>query len=90
MSQLKNSDVLEHILVSVIYIITRRTSERYAIVMVGNVIKQLLEKYVFLKNIRIKDTVYSEVVDIVDVNLDINDVAEKEVGRAVGEFIKIV
>ena len=88
MPQLNNYDIIGHILKSVIDIISRRTSEGYAIVVTGLAIKDLGEKYSFLRYVEIKSSRYSEDTNIIDIKPDINYVNPNEIGKAMKEFVQ--
>ena len=60
MSQLKNSEIIKHVLQTLINKIGRRTSESFALVIIDTVIKELESKYDFLKYAKIENMLYSE------------------------------
>ncbi|MCK5260860.1 MAG: hypothetical protein KAJ44_01615 [Thermoplasmatales archaeon] len=60
MSQLKNSEIIKHVLQILINKIGRRTSENFALVIIDTVIKELESKYDFLKYAKIENMLYSE------------------------------
>ena len=64
--------------------------DSYALVMVGNTIKKLQEKYDFLNYIDIKATRYSEIENIVTIDSSINMVGTEEIGKAIQEIIGII
>jgi len=74
MQQLENKDIIGHIIRSVIDVIRRRTSEGYALIVIGNVVRTMSEKYTFLNGVKIKG----------------NYVDEKEIGAGVKDFIENV
>jgi hypothetical protein len=88
MPQIENKELLGLLLRSTIGVISRRTSEAYANVIIGNVIENLSKKYDFLKYIKIQGVQFTEVYDIVEINNDINIVKLSEIGKASNEFIK--
>lgn len=88
MPQIENKELLGMLLRSTIGVISRRTSEAYANVIIGNAIENLSKKYVFLKYIKIQGAQLTEVYDIVEINDDINIVKLSEIGKASSEFIK--
>ncbi len=87
MPQIENKDILGCILRSTIHVIGRRTSEAYANVFISNTIKELSEKYSFLRLIEIKGTQYTEEIEIVTVNSNVNYVETKEIGKATHDFV---
>jgi len=90
MQQFENKDIIGHIIRSVIDVIRRRTSEGYALIVIGNVVKTMSEEYAFLNGVRIKGTQYDEIADIVAVDDDVNYIDEKEISAGVKDFIEKV
>jgi hypothetical protein len=90
MPQLNNKEILGRILRSTIGVISRRTSEAYANVVVGNALEELTDKYYFFKLIEVQGTQYTEVFDVVKIMDDINDVDVKEIGNATTDFVKTI
>ena len=90
MHQLNNKELVGRLLRSTIGVISRRTSEAYANVIVGNAIRGLCEKYNFLHCVDVKGTQYEEIFDVVEINDDINNVETKLIGKASKEFIQSI
>jgi len=90
MPQLENKEILGRLLKSTIGVIGRRTSEAYANVIIGNVLRDLSKKHEFLKYIEIRGAQSGEIIDIVDIKVDIENVELKKVGDAAREFIETV
>ena len=88
--ELEKSDVINRLLQSIVKVISRRSSEDYALVMVGNTIKKLQDKYDFLNYIDIKATRYSEIENIVTIDSSINTVEPEEIGKAIQEIVGII
>jgi len=88
MPQFENKEIIERLLKSTIGVISRRTSEAYANVVISNTIKDLITKYDFLKYINVLGTQYNEVFDLVQINDEINNIDQTEIGKAVISFIK--
>ena len=88
--ELEKSDVMNRLLQSIVKVISRRSSEDYALVMVGNTIKKLQDKYDFLNYIDIKATRYSEIENIVTIDSSINTVEPEEIGKAIQEIVGII
>lgn len=94
MSELKNSDVLKSVLLALYYVAGRRTSQNFAIMVIGTIIKMLEQKYNFLKHIRI----YTEKIgsdnylikNAIDIAPDINSVHPARLGRAIEAIIQVV
>lgn len=91
--EIKNQDVIGRVLRSTIGVIGRRTSDSYAAMSVNNEIKNLRQKYAFLSYITIKDVKnarFSESLDVVEIDEEINNVDVVEVGKATTEIIRNV
>ncbi len=90
MAEFKNHELIGRLLQTTIEVIGRRTSENYAAMAVGNVLSDLTKKYVFLKNVEIKNTQFIESVDAVDVKNSFNDIKSEDVARASSDFINVI
>jgi len=88
MPQLENDKILGCILRSVIGVISRRTSEAYASLIVNGALKELEDEYSFLRYIQIQGSKYNEVFDVVKVQPEINNVGAKEIGKAGRDFLE--
>jgi hypothetical protein len=88
--EFKNHELISRLLQTTIEVIGRRTSENYAAMAVDNVLSDLTKKYVFLKNIEIKNTQFIESIDAVDVKNSFNDIKSEDVARASSDFINII
>jgi len=75
---------------SIVDVIGRRSSEDYALVMVGNTIQKLQEKYDFLISVQIKKTRYSEIENIVNIDSSINQIDPEELGKAIQEIVGMI
>ena len=87
---LTNEEIFGRILRSTIGVIGRRTSEAYATVTIGNIIKKLEESYDFFRYISIKSIHFSEGVDSVDIRSEINQVDPKNIGSAINDLIRTI
>ncbi len=88
MPQLDNKEIIECILKSTINVISRRTSDTYANVVVDNSLKGLTKKYNFFRFVKIIKTEYQEIFDIVDVKPEINNVDIKLISKAVNDLMQ--
>jgi len=91
--EIENEEIIGRILRSTIGVISRRTSDLYASVSIGNEVKNLRSKYAFLEFVEIKNvqTVkFNEVFDAVDVKPAINDVDPIDVAKSINELIRNV
>ena len=82
MPRLENSQLIGTIIKAATFVLSRRTSETYANVVISNAIKELSEKYSFLNKVKIKGTKYSELSENLVIDSDIKDIESKEVGKA--------
>jgi len=87
MPSLDKSDVIKNLLTNLITISGRKTDRGHAIITLDNVMKELENKYDFLKYVEIKDTRYIEDIDTIKVMPDINDVNPSEMGKALYDII---
>ena len=88
MPQLENSDVVKHVLQTLINISSRKTTSGQAISTLYESINKLKAKYGFLKNVEIKDTRFMELDDPVTVMSEIDGVESNNIGRALYDIIK--
>ncbi len=89
-ASIHNKELFGRLLRSTIGVISRRTSDAYANVVIGNAIKNLSNKYVFLNYIKILGVSAKEVFDIVEINDEINNVDVREIGKVSKEFIQTI
>lgn len=88
MPQLYNDDIISRIIISVINVIRRRTSEDFAIIIINKVIKKLRDRYTLFNYIEVKNASYSKVNEIIDIKPDVNQVNINEIGKAFREFFE--
>jgi hypothetical protein len=88
MPRFENEEILGSILKSTIDVISRRTSEAYANVVIGNAIRELSEKHSFLRYVEIKDTRHTELFEAVTIASDLNRVEPQKIGKATIEFLE--
>lgn len=87
MSNLKNSQVIRHVLQTLVSKIGRRTSEGFATVILDTVLNELMSRYDFLRYVEIKNTFYSDGIDAVNVSSEIDLVDTAKFYNAVGDII---
>jgi len=87
MPEIQTSELITHLLLSVIDVIGRRSSERYAIVLIKEVIGDLEKQYKFFKNINIQTAQYSEIEDTVTVTSKIDKVAKQDLCDGLRELL---
>ena len=90
MPEIENKELFGKLLKSAIGVISRRTSEPYANMVINNAIKKLKVKYLFLNYVKIIIGEYNEIFDVVEIDDDINHVAIKEIGEASHDFMQII
>ena len=88
MPNFDNSEVVKHILQTLINITSRKTTKDLALSTMYDLIKKLQGKYEFLKHIEIKDTRFIEFEEPVSVMSDIDGVKLNEIGKALSDIIK--
>ena len=85
--QKKNSDVIRHVLRTLVNISGRKTTEGYAVSIMDSLIKKLEEEYDFLKHVEIRDTRFLEDDYSVSVMSDVDFVSPAKVGKAIHDII---
>ena len=91
MFKIENSDVMTHVLTSLVNVTSTKTSEAHAWLTVKTLLKQLEENYDFLRYIKIEDVNYLENnLDAIDVISDINHIESREVGKAIQNLVDIL
>lgn len=88
MPQLENKEIFKSLLKSTINVISRRTSDAYANVVISNSVKKLSKKYNFLHFVEIKETEYHELYDVINIEQGINNVDIGQIGLALKDFIQ--
>jgi hypothetical protein len=88
MTNFDNSEVVKHILQTLINISSRKTTKLHAVSTINELIRKLKNKYNFLRHIEIKDTRFKETDESVEVMTDINSVKVNDVGKALYDIIK--
>lgn len=89
MSNLKNSQVIKHVLQTLVSKIGRRTSEGFATVILDTVLNELMSRYDFLRYVEIKNTFYSEGIDAVNVSSEIDLVDTAKFYNAVRDIMEM-
>jgi len=89
MSNLKNSQVIRHVLHTLISTIGRRTSEGFATAILDTILNKLISRYDFLRYVEIKNTFYSEGIDAVNVSSEIDLVDTAKFYNAVRDIMEM-
>jgi hypothetical protein len=90
MSTLQNSEIISYVLETLIRIIGRRSSENFALITIDTIMKQLQSKYNSLKYIEIKNTLYSEGIEAIGINPNINKVETRDLVNAIAELLDVM
>ena len=91
--EIENEEIIGRILRITIGVISRRTSEAYASVAIGNAVKNLRSKYVFLNFIEVKNTKFmqfNEFFDAIEIKPEINNANPIEVAKATSDFVRMI
>lgn len=88
MTELENSEVVKYVLQKLIDISSRKTTAGHAVSTMHDLVKNLEKKYIFLKNVEIKDPRFIEISEPVTVMTGINGTKLVEVGKALTDIIK--
>jgi hypothetical protein len=84
---IQNSKIIEKVLITLLSIVKRKTTEGYAISVMDSLIKKLEANYDFLRHVEIKDTRFSESEEPVTVMSDVDSIPPSEVGKAIQSII---
>lgn len=89
-NNVENSDVVKHILFTLVKVASDKTSKDYAWSVVKNLLKELEETYDFLKFIRIGDLEnLKNTIDDITVLSDLNRITPEELGKAIQNIIDV-
>jgi hypothetical protein len=83
-------ETVDHLLTSVIAVVARRTSDTFAVTILGNAINHLQEKYPFLQNIEILDTQYIETEQFISINESLKNIDQENLSESLSELINMV
>ncbi|KYK28531.1 hypothetical protein AYK20_01165 [Thermoplasmatales archaeon SG8-52-1] len=89
-SGIPNSELFKHIINSIYFIIKDKTSENYSIMIIGNIIKTIENKFEFLKYVNVICAGQLENQDgIIDLVGNIDTIAPTEIGKAIESIIRL-
>jgi len=88
LTELENSEIVKYVLQKLIDISSRKTTAGHAVSTMHDLVKNLERKYIFLKNVEIKDPRFIEISNPVSVMTGINIIKLVEVGKALSDIIK--
>jgi hypothetical protein len=83
-----NSIVFKHVLDALIDISSRKTTKGHAVSTMNKVIKQLEDKYDFLKHVEVNDTRFIEQDEPISVMRDLNNIKSNKLGDALYDIIR--
>ena len=75
MPQLTNSDVVSHVLKTILNISSRKSTEGHAVSTMTTLLRRLEDQYDFLKHVDIKDTRFQETFDTITVMNDMDTIS---------------
>ena len=79
-----NSELFRHVIKALNSIISRRTSENYSTMVINDIIKNMEDKFKFLKYVKVIKTGYSEDdSEVLDILKSLEYVDEKLLGKAI-------
>jgi len=85
---IEKSDVIKHVIQTLIDMSSRKTTKGHALLTMADLIEKLKIKYDFLKHVEIKDTRFLEMDEPVTVMSDIDNVKSHELAKALYDIIK--
>jgi len=88
MPELKNSDIIKGVLRALYVVAGRRTTQNFAVAVIGAITRTLEQRYAFLKHVNILSERGSD--DIVVIDSDLNSVDAIRVGKAVEAIVQVV
>ena len=83
-------ETVDHLLTSVIAVVARRTSDTFAVTILGNAINHLQERYPFLQYIEILDTQYIETEQFIFINENLKNINQEDLSGSLSELINMV
>ena len=92
MSDIQNLDLLDKTIKTLLSITSRRASESVSVLLIDTILKTLMEKYHFLKHVRMKSAVgYGEITaNALVIDADINSADSTIIGRAIESIIRVL
>ena len=87
MPQLESEKLIKRLIRTVTDVISGRTSESYAAMIMNNVFRKLYEKYDFLRYIEIKNPQISETFDVINIKSDLDYIKLEDIGKVTEDII---
>ncbi len=89
-NQIKNSDMIKHIIHAIHKTMSRRTSEIFSALVLKDMIKELQQKYEFLKFVKIKELGYLEDKEnLVNISAGINLFDSEDIGKFIESLLRV-
>ncbi len=90
MSGFSNSELLKHVFSTLYNIVSRRTSSSYSAMILTDIINTLEDKFIFLRYIKVKESIYTDDKDdIIEIFLDIDSINQQEIAKAIESIIRV-
>jgi len=86
--ELDNSDIVKHVIQTLIDISSRKTTKGQALITMSELLSKLKNKYDFLKHIEIKDTRFLEMDEPVTIMTSLDNLKSNELSKALYDIIK--
>jgi len=92
MAEIRNADLITHVVKTLLFITRRRASESISILVMDTILKTLGERYNFLRQVKLKTSVeYGEISsDVIVVETDVNAVDTTLVGKVVESIVRVI
>jgi hypothetical protein len=82
--------ILKHVLMALIGVLHKATSQSYAVLTIDSVLKKLDERYGYMRYVKIDSTRYSDGINAVSVPSDVNEVSPMELAKAIQKMVERV
>ena len=84
---MENSEVMQKVLMTMMAISGRKTTEGHAIYVMDSLIKKLEDQFDFLRHVEVSDTRFLEEDTSITVMSDVDSISSTEIGKAIHEII---
>jgi len=82
--------VIKHVLKALVDVLITASSQSYAILMMNNFLKNPIDRYGHLKEIKVDNEKYSQGIEAIKIPSNLNTVRESEIGRCLQKLIEQV
>jgi hypothetical protein len=92
MAEIQNTDLIKHVIKTLLLITRRRASESISIILMDTILKTLGERYNFLKQVKLKTSVsYGDISsNAIFVETGVNAVDQNLVGKVVESIVRVI